>query len=483
MYARVIGPGHTQRLTSPRLDEQALAARLSLADRKRLGAYYTPVELVDRVLDAVTRYLPGDLPLAFVDPACGAGAFLVRAAERFPHAELFGLELDADSLALARERLPRANLVRGDALEKGTLDTLLSTSRARFEVWVGNPPYHGTSEVLRDAERWRELVAGVPQLRGQSLREDYAFFMLRALERLEGRSGALAFVTSATLLDAWAHAPIRKLLTDRLSLREVHPLGRGMFRDTRVSTCFTVFTTPDLGQGMSTAGPEHLFREVDPRAEELDAQGVRLSELVPISLPGLKTRFDELLVDDDREKLIDRLQRFCAGKRIDVPPECREKLRALPRVEFDERAVRRFLHPNGRRAWCYVDRRLIPRGDHRFQGEWDPHACDVKLVFNHRELPLHAQVIAEPGCVTAYRHSRFAPLMVPERVLREGVAVARYETDLGPLVPNFSRPVANPRAAFDAIAEWINSVPIQQHWAPAFGTSRDLPIVLDAPRV
>jgi hypothetical protein len=236
-----------------------------------------------------------------------------------------------------------------------------------------------------------------------------------------------------------------------------------------------VFTTRDLGTGLSPAPPEYLFREGTEAADAIDARGTRLSELVPISFPGLKTRFDELLVDDDREALELRMMRFLAGKRVDVPHPA--KLAALPSPPFDRRNVRPFLHPTGRRAWCYVDRRLIPRGDHRFQGEWDPHACDVKLVFNQRELPLHAQVLDTPGCVTAYRHTRFAPLMVPERIMREGVSVARRTNDLGPLVPNLTRRASNPRATFEAIAQWLNSDEIQRVWAPVYGTTRDPPIL------
>ncbi|MBL8952428.1 MAG: N-6 DNA methylase [Myxococcaceae bacterium] len=466
-------PATAPSLTSPTMDEQALARRLTPGERKRLGAWFTPLELVDRVLDAVTRHLPKGR-VAFVDPACGAGAFLARIAERFPGAPLHGRELDAGSFALAQARVPQAKLERGDGLAPGALDAV----DADCVVWVGNPPYNGTSPLLKDERRWAELTRGVPQLRGQSLREDYVFFLLRALERLRGRTGVLAFVTSATLLDSWAHAPIREVLSSGLSLREVHPLGRGAFEDTRVATCFTVFTTRDLGTGLTPAPPEYLFRDVGARAVELDAKGVRLSQLVPISLPGLKTRFDELLVDDDRDALVLRMQRFCAGKRVDVPERCREKLAALPRVPFDGRAVRRFLHPTGRRAWCYVDRRLIPRGDHRFQGEWDPHGCDVKLVFNHRELPLHAQVLDVAGCVPAYQHTRFAPLWVPERILKEGVAIARRTSDLGPLVPNLGVPVRDPRAAFDAIAAYLQSDEVQDVWAPAYGTTRDPPVVL-----
>ncbi len=37
------------------------------------------------------------------------------------------------------------------------------------------------------------------------------------------------------------------------------------------------------------------------------ANGESLTELVPVSFAGLKTRFDELLVDDDREALEERV--------------------------------------------------------------------------------------------------------------------------------------------------------------------------------
>jgi tRNA1(Val) A37 N6-methylase TrmN6 len=451
--------GHS---TTPHIDEQALAERFDSDTRRRLGAYFTPVAVVDQVLDAVERHLPRSTRIAFVDPACGAGAFLVRAAERFPRAKIFGLELEEASLQIARRRLPAAVLARGDALAEGPLEKLLARVDADFEVWIGNPPYNGTSALLKNPARWRALASRVQLAAGQSLREDYLFFMLRALERLKSRRGMLAFVTSRTLLDAWAYAPVRQLLLESLALREVHELGRA-FRGTQVATCFTVF---DSGRGGLRA-----FRQ---NARHAELEGIPLSQIVPISLPGLKTRFEELLVDDDRDRLIDRMKRFAAGKRIDISSH---KLHALPRVPFDARAVRRFLHPNGRRAWCYVDRRLIPRGDHRMQGAWDPHACDVKLVFNVRELPLHAQVIDEPGCVTAYRHTRFAPLYVPKKVREEGLSAARRGGDLGPLVPNLTID-ADPRTTFEEIARQVMSDEIQRVWAPALGTMHEVPIRL-----
>ena len=53
---------------------------LGYNDRKRLGSVYTTINVVDKILDEVGYDgRPTDI---IVDPACGAGAFVIRAAER-----------------------------------------------------------------------------------------------------------------------------------------------------------------------------------------------------------------------------------------------------------------------------------------------------------------------------------------------------------------------------------------------------------------
>jgi len=137
--------------------------------------------------------------------------------------------------------------------------------------------------------------------------------------------------------------------------------------------------------------------------------------------------------------------------------------------------------PASARAFCYLDRRLIPRGDHRLQGEYDPHRCKVKLVFNARERPLCATVVEEEGCVTAHRHTRFAPLHVPWLLREQGPGAARGAEDLGPEVPNLSpqgllwaERLGGPRALFRAVARFVNSEAVQRTWAPAYGASREI---------
>ena len=146
--------------------------------------------------------------------------------------------------------------------------------------------------------------------------------------------------------------------------------------------------------------------------------------------------------------------------------------------------------PPESRAFCYLDRRLIPRGDHRLRGPWDPHRGAVKLLFNVRELPLSAALLEDEGCVHDHRHARFAPLLVPQRVRDEGLditRVTRSEAALGPLVPNLSprglawaERLGGPLAAYQAIVRFLNGPDVQRRWAPVYGASRVVPVPLAA---
>jgi len=509
------------------------------AEARRIrGEYFTPPPLVQAVL-ALAMPHASTGPLTVVDPACGDGAFLAAAARALPRARLHGLELDPAHAAAARRSAPGARVLAADAL-RGGWDALLRTlPDDGEELWLGNPPYNGTSPLLTDAPVYRALRArlaldeALPP--GTSLRDDYAFFLLLALERLAARPGVLAWVTSATLLDAFLYAPLRRRLLDRLALREVVDLGAGVFRGTRVRTCITVWRSPCgpapsprfrtwiPGAGpvqnaparpLAIEGPEWSLRPVPADAARLDAlwraTGEPLDVLVPVSCTGLKTRFDELLVDGDADRLLARVEAFLRARDLGrfarehgISPSLVPKLRALRRApglpaHADPAALRPFHRwagarhraglPDDSRAFCYLDRRLIPRGDHRLVGAFDPHVGDCKLVFNVRELPLAATVLEAPGCIPAHRHTRFAPLLVPERIRSEGAAAGRSGTLLGPPVPNLSpaglawaADLGGPREAFRRIAAFLNSPEVQEIWAPAFGCSRVVPVPLIQP--
>ncbi len=498
------------------LDEEALALAFSPGERLDRGIFFTPAALVQEVLGRIQAYLPPHRPLAVIDPACGAGAFLAGARDRFPQAALWGLELSAASAAIARQRTG-ATILEVDALRGGAQ----ALPDHPFEVWVGNPPYNGTSPLLGapdEVERIRTLLPGVELPRGTSLRDDYALFLLTVAARLRTREGVLAFVTPSSLLDSFVYAPLRRALLSALQLREVLSLGTGLFRGTRVQTCVTVWTAPGPGEGAARyqarrvsgpfessqleageafvpAAPDWTLRPEDPEARALDEAWSRDGEPLDVAVPrswcGVKTRFDELLVDPDPDRLWERVSHFLRtqeegletfatewGLAPGLMPKLRALRTSLPAGTLPNRAaVRRFFQyagarhregiPEEDRAFCYLDRRLIPRGDHRLRGDFDPHLCPQKLIFNLRESPLSSTVIDSPGCVHMYRHARFAPLWVDS------------QPNLSPRALRLAQRLGSPWAVFQAIARFIHSAPVQQVWAPAYATRRVLPVPLD----
>jgi len=129
------------------------------AEAQRIrGEYFTPPPLVEAVLSLAMPHL-GPGPFTVVDPACGDGAFLAAAARALPGARLHGLELDPAHAAAARRSVPGARILAADAL-RGGWDALARILPDRGEeLWLGNPPYNGTSPLLRDGPAYRALRA------------------------------------------------------------------------------------------------------------------------------------------------------------------------------------------------------------------------------------------------------------------------------------------------------------------------------------
>ncbi|MGD8454111.1 MAG: TaqI-like C-terminal specificity domain-containing protein [Phycisphaerae bacterium] len=181
--------------TLVRVHEQFVAAELHLDDdgavgcgrraaAKRHGAYYTPPPLIEHILrQTLPESRTGDTPPPTVlDPACGAGAFLVAAARRvlassrdmavrrqILHDCIHGMDTDARAVEIARLALllllHEPSGVSGDPLPDLTdnvrcADALIgpdypaatTVETDRFDVVVGNPPW-GQKAIRKDRQR------------------------------------------------------------------------------------------------------------------------------------------------------------------------------------------------------------------------------------------------------------------------------------------------------------------------------------------
>lgn len=109
--------------------------------RDELAQFFTPEPVVAFAYDALEALGLRGGSIRIADPACGAGAFLVEAARRFPEAELWGCDVDAGLEA----DWQASGLVGGRAtlrVQDGLVDApLLGMGAGTFDLVVGNPPY------------------------------------------------------------------------------------------------------------------------------------------------------------------------------------------------------------------------------------------------------------------------------------------------------------------------------------------------------
>ena len=113
--------------------------------RKDTGAFYTPPEIVDFMVEELLRGRKE--PLSICDAACGGGAFLegvlryVRKNEPAKYKsycqKLYGIDINPKAVELARKNLPdlpEENLICADTLE-------LDFTKKPYDIIIGNPPY------------------------------------------------------------------------------------------------------------------------------------------------------------------------------------------------------------------------------------------------------------------------------------------------------------------------------------------------------
>lgn len=265
------------------LYESLLAARPSDAERnlrKRTGSYYTPEALtrvvVERAFAALER-VPGLTPsrLRILDPALGAGAFLVQAGREAARRagrstaavvehDLFGADVSPLAVAVAEASLwlladaPLLTLAAaGKHLREG--DSLCTPAAARplgrrgidfselspegFDIVLGNPPWvafagRATQPLARELrQHYREKFAG---FRGYPTL--HALFVELAAS-LAPR-GVVALLIPSPLADLDGYRPVRSALAASHSPCEpLLELGQDAFESV-TQPCFALVAAP-----------------------------------------------------------------------------------------------------------------------------------------------------------------------------------------------------------------------------------------------
>lgn len=160
---------------------------VSGASRRALGTFFTPPPEVEMMLDMWER--SEEAPSTVVDVGAGVGVFTASAAERWPNAAIFGVDINPVTLGLLALRVWVSNLalVTGPNSSPG-----IRLIRDDFTIWV--------REVLRETNAPRLILGNPPYTRSQLLSTEDRVRLGLAAEGLCGKRASLSTLISAISL-------------------------------------------------------------------------------------------------------------------------------------------------------------------------------------------------------------------------------------------------------------------------------------------
>lgn len=167
----------------------ALKEFLTPEIRKGLGIFLTP----DDVVVAIVDFIPNDIKLKVIDPACGSGTFLIEYLKKLnskKKSKIFGIDKSPRMLLLADLNLGYFQKV---TFEKQLTDSIKNTElNNEFDVIFTNPPF-GVSLDARDYDFSHYLSC--MDKKGYPLKKQTSeiVFIERCLQKLKP-SGTLAIV-------------------------------------------------------------------------------------------------------------------------------------------------------------------------------------------------------------------------------------------------------------------------------------------------
>lgn len=213
--------------------------------RKSLGAWYTPVDLVEVVVSRlITDFAElanetdglRSRPVRVVDPACGDGRLLDAVLVGL-HREGFEAEAtgcDIDPVALATISHPAIRTVEADALHHDWGDD-------HFDIVVGNPPF--LSQMAAATTR-----GGSSRHGGGPYANSAAEFLALSLRLADPAGSVIGLVLPQSILAARDAAPVRQEV-DRIARHTWswwRADQRGLF-DAAVNVCALGFRRPTAG--------------------------------------------------------------------------------------------------------------------------------------------------------------------------------------------------------------------------------------------
>lgn len=211
--------------------------------RRVLGTFFTPVTVVDQMLDLAASLIPA--PRVIVDPGAGVGAFTSAAVRRWRAAEVHAVDVNVVTLGLLLARVQQMTDGQRGRVTAHHADFLSWIRRQNgFDstLTIGNPPY--TRHQLLTAKQKDDGLAAAGALLTNRNATMAAYMVASILGRLRARDSVVLLLPSN-----WLRANYADLIREWLWKRSSRPVEVQVLRDE------SLFADANVGASILAVGP------------------------------------------------------------------------------------------------------------------------------------------------------------------------------------------------------------------------------------
>ncbi|NVM16820.1 MAG: N-6 DNA methylase [Candidatus Lokiarchaeota archaeon] len=245
------------------------------SQRKTMGEFYTPIQIVDYILKSVGYTNQQDIENKnLIDLSCGSGSFLVRAVEILgeklrkqlkvrDYSELvlnqainiidriknniIGIDVNPIACVLCQFNiyftifdlfnniLEKKNDYKIPVFNIFNEDTLQFNFRSKYDFVVGNPPYLFIRAIPQD---YRNFIEKLPLETNKGQYDYYQIFIELGIKTLK-KGGKMGYIVPDSLLALSNRKLLRKYIYNHTKIKEICVVGSG-FRDPVVSNIILV---------------------------------------------------------------------------------------------------------------------------------------------------------------------------------------------------------------------------------------------------
>lgn len=226
----------------------AFASLRSAAQRRKLGATYTPASLIGPMSEWLANHKRAS---RIVDPGAGSARFLVAAGRLLPDARLVAIEIDPLASLVARANLTVLGFDVRSEVHTADYRTLTLAPASGPTAFIGNPPYVRHHDIAPKWKAWLRARSEELGLKASALAGLHVHFLL-ATAHLARTGDYGVFVTSSEWLDVGYGQLARELVAGPLGGVSVHVLDARSqpFADAATTAAVTAFDVGESRRGV-----------------------------------------------------------------------------------------------------------------------------------------------------------------------------------------------------------------------------------------